>query len=136
MFFPSSQLLTKLTTYIPFLLSDPSLQCFFLRNLLSLYVDAYVEHMKEELVAVEAESSKISNEIEVLKRTNIEGSLSVYVLIYTFQPPICVDVLLWLSFTDSNKLKMDLEVLKLSLDRFPSQVGFYCKQIFTIPTVT
>ncbi|XP_038897565.1 uncharacterized protein LOC120085576 isoform X2 [Benincasa hispida] len=57
-------------------------------------LDAYVEHMKEELVAVEAESSKISNEIEVLKRTNIE---------------------------DSNKLKMDLEVLKLSLDRFTSQ---------------
>lgn len=40
--------------------------------------------MKEELVAVEAESSKISNEIEVLKGTNIEGSLFVYVLIYTF----------------------------------------------------
>ncbi|TYK17422.1 uncharacterized protein E5676_scaffold434G002850 [Cucumis melo var. makuwa] len=57
-------------------------------------LDAYVEHMKEELVAVEAESSKISNEIEVLKRTTIE---------------------------DSNKLKMDLEVLKLSLDRFASQ---------------
>uniref|UniRef100_A0A9I9CNP0 Uncharacterized protein n=1 Tax=Cucumis melo TaxID=3656 RepID=A0A9I9CNP0_CUCME len=57
-------------------------------------LDAYVENMKEELVAVEAESSKISNEIEVLKRTNIE---------------------------DSNKLKMDLEVLKLSLDRFASQ---------------
>lgn len=31
---------------------------------------------------------------------------------------------------------MDLEVLKLSLDRFASQVGLYCKQIFTIPTVT
>ncbi|KAG6582484.1 hypothetical protein SDJN03_22486, partial [Cucurbita argyrosperma subsp. sororia] len=57
-------------------------------------LDAYVEHMKEELVAVEAESSKISNEIEVLKRTNIEGS---------------------------NKLEVDLELLDVSLDRFTSQ---------------
>ncbi|KAG7028748.1 hypothetical protein SDJN02_09929, partial [Cucurbita argyrosperma subsp. argyrosperma] len=57
-------------------------------------LDAYVERMKEELIAVEAESSKISNEIEVLKRTSIE---------------------------DSNKLRMDLEVLKLSLDRCASQ---------------
>lgn len=69
-------------------------------------LDAYVEHMKEELVAVEAESSKISNEIEVLKGTNIE---------------------------DSNKLKVDLEVLKLSLDRFtsqdPEEATFNCSSV-------
>lgn len=84
--------------------------------------------MKEELVMVEAESSKISNEIEILKRTNIEGNLFVYLLIYPFLPPICVDVLLLLPITDSNKLKMDLEVLKFSVDHhFTSQVGLYYK---------
>ncbi|XP_022147070.1 uncharacterized protein LOC111016098 [Momordica charantia] len=67
-------------------------------------LDAYVEHMKEELVMVEAESSKISNEIEAIKRNNIE---------------------------DSNRLKMDLEVLKLSLDRLtsedPEKATFNCR---------
>ena len=74
---------TRLMIYVSFpALWSISPMFFFLHNFLNLFLDAYVEHMKEELVAVEAESSKISNEIEVLKRTNIEGNLFVYVLIY------------------------------------------------------
>lgn len=37
--------------------------------------DAYLEHLKEELNTVEAESSKISNEIETLTRTQVEGEI-------------------------------------------------------------
>lgn len=37
--------------------------------------DAYLEHLKEELKTVEAESSKISNEIETLTRTQVEGEI-------------------------------------------------------------
>jgi len=36
-------------------------------------VDAYLAHLKEELDAAEAESAKISNEIELLNRTCMEG---------------------------------------------------------------
>ncbi|XP_041001770.1 uncharacterized protein LOC121247500 isoform X2 [Juglans microcarpa x Juglans regia] len=37
-------------------------------------LDAYLEHLKEELNMVEAESAKISNEIDGLARTNLENS--------------------------------------------------------------
>ncbi|KAJ8755476.1 hypothetical protein K2173_019274 [Erythroxylum novogranatense] len=58
-------------------------------------LDAFVEHLKEELNTAEAESAKISNEIEVLTRTHIQ---------------------------DSSRLESDLEVLKSSLDSMSSQV--------------
>lgn len=43
---------------------------------MSVGADVYLEHLKEELKTVEAESSKISNEIEALTGTNIEGENS------------------------------------------------------------
>jgi len=42
-------------------------------NWFALDIDAYFERLKEELNMVEAESTKISNEIEILARTNMEG---------------------------------------------------------------
>ncbi|KAH9649796.1 reverse transcriptase domain-containing protein [Citrus sinensis] len=56
--------------------------------------DAYLEHLKEELKTVEAESSKISNEIETLTRTQVE---------------------------DSNRLESDLEELNCALDLIASE---------------
>lgn len=57
-------------------------------------LDAYLEHLKEELKTVEAESSKISNEIETLTRTQVE---------------------------DSNRLESDLEELNCALDLIASE---------------
>ncbi|KAL5848537.1 hypothetical protein ACOSQ4_006550 [Xanthoceras sorbifolium] len=57
-------------------------------------LDAYVENLKEELKTVEAESIRISNEIETLSRTHIE---------------------------DSSRLESDLEELNRSLDLIASQ---------------
>ncbi|KAJ4723191.1 RNA-directed DNA polymerase (reverse transcriptase)-related family protein [Melia azedarach] len=57
-------------------------------------LDVYLEHLKEELKTVEAESSKISNEIEALTGTNIE---------------------------DSQRLESDLEELNCALDLIASQ---------------
>ncbi|KAB1213636.1 hypothetical protein CJ030_MR5G020295 [Morella rubra] len=59
-------------------------------------LDAYLERLKEELNLVEAEGSKISDEIEVLARTNVE---------------------------DSTRLEADLERLEYALDLFTSE-GF------------
>uniref|UniRef100_A0A2N9EZ12 Uncharacterized protein n=1 Tax=Fagus sylvatica TaxID=28930 RepID=A0A2N9EZ12_FAGSY len=39
--------------------------------------DTYYEQLKEELNTVEAESTKISNEIEILARTNVEDSIQL-----------------------------------------------------------
>lgn len=39
--------------------------------------DAYLEHLKEELKTVEAESAQITNEIENLSRTQMEGENSL-----------------------------------------------------------
>lgn len=41
------------------------------------FIDAYLERLKEELNLVEAEGSKISDEIEVLARTNVEGKSNI-----------------------------------------------------------
>ncbi|KAL9408757.1 hypothetical protein AB3S75_047190 [Citrus x aurantiifolia] len=57
-------------------------------------LDAYLEHLKEELKTVEAESSKISNEIETLTRTQVE---------------------------DSDRLESDLEELNCALDLIVSE---------------
>eukprot|EP00258_Populus_trichocarpa_P035587 XP_024451606.1 uncharacterized protein LOC7461649 isoform X3 [Populus trichocarpa] len=57
-------------------------------------LDAYLAHLKEELDAAEAESAKISNEIELLNRTCME---------------------------DSSELENDLEWMKCSLDLISSQ---------------
>lgn len=57
-------------------------------------LDAYLEHLKEELKTVEAESSKISNEIETLTRTQVE---------------------------DSKRLESDLEELNCALDLIASE---------------
>ncbi|XP_011045617.1 PREDICTED: uncharacterized protein LOC105140469 [Populus euphratica] len=57
-------------------------------------LDAYLAHLKEELDAAEAESAKISNEIELLNRTYME---------------------------DSSELESDLEWMKCSLDLISSQ---------------
>ncbi|GMY32044.1 e3 ubiquitin-protein ligase rnf14 [Fagus crenata] len=56
--------------------------------------DTYFEQLKEELNTVEAESTKISNEIEILARTNVE---------------------------DSTQLESGLERLECALDFFTSQ---------------
>ncbi|KAH9680719.1 reverse transcriptase domain-containing protein [Citrus sinensis] len=56
--------------------------------------DAYLEHLKEELKTVEAESSKISNEIETLTRTQVE---------------------------DSDRLESDLEELNCAIDLIVSE---------------
>ncbi|KAL9411295.1 hypothetical protein AB3S75_044982 [Citrus x aurantiifolia] len=57
-------------------------------------LDAYLEHLKEELKTVEAESSKISNEIETLTRTQVE---------------------------DSDRLESDLEELNCAIDLIVSE---------------
>ncbi|XP_065862758.1 uncharacterized protein [Euphorbia lathyris] len=57
-------------------------------------LDAFVEHLKEELSVAEAESTKISNEIEVLTRKHME---------------------------DSSTLEGDTELLKFTLDLVSSQ---------------
>ncbi|KAM4105870.1 hypothetical protein ACJW30_04G022000 [Castanea mollissima] len=57
-------------------------------------LDAFFERLKEELNMVEAESTKISNEIEILARTNVE---------------------------DSTQLKTCLERLECDLDSITSQ---------------
>ncbi|KAG2721086.1 hypothetical protein I3760_02G065200 [Carya illinoinensis] len=57
-------------------------------------LDAYLEHLKEELNMVEAESAQISNEIDGLARTNLE---------------------------DSSQLETDLERLECALDFITSQ---------------
>ncbi|XP_044478729.1 uncharacterized protein LOC123205766 isoform X1 [Mangifera indica] len=59
-------------------------------------IEAYIGHLKEELKNVEAESSKISKEIESLGRLHVE---------------------------DSNRLDSDLEELNCSLDLVASQWG-------------
>lgn len=48
-------------------------------NVYGAFVDAYEEHLKAELSLVESENRKISNEIEDLKRTYVEGK-EVYVV--------------------------------------------------------
>ncbi|CAN1334329.1 hypothetical protein LINPERPRIM_LOCUS36363 [Linum perenne] len=57
-------------------------------------LDAYLEHLKNELSAAEAESAKISTEIELLNTTNLQ---------------------------DSSRLEKDLEELKCSLDLISSE---------------
>ncbi|CAL1354490.1 unnamed protein product [Linum trigynum] len=57
-------------------------------------LDAYLEHLREELTAAEAESAKITSEIEAINRTNLQ---------------------------DSSQLERDLEELKCSLDRISSE---------------
>ncbi|KAJ9153991.1 hypothetical protein P3X46_027372 [Hevea brasiliensis] len=57
-------------------------------------LDAFVEHLKEELNTAEAESTKISSEIEVLTRNHVE---------------------------DFTQLESDIELLKCSLDIISSQ---------------
>ncbi|KAJ6751334.1 hypothetical protein OIU85_001828 [Salix viminalis] len=57
-------------------------------------IDAYLAHLKEELDAAEAESAKISNEIELLNRTYME---------------------------DSSELESDLEWMKCSLALISAQ---------------
>ncbi|KAJ4846034.1 hypothetical protein Tsubulata_002549 [Turnera subulata] len=57
-------------------------------------LDAYLEHLKEELNTAEAENARITSEIEGLSRTNLE---------------------------DSNRLESDIEMLKCSLDLISSQ---------------
>lgn len=43
---------------------------------LIIHTDKYLAYLKEELNQVEAESAKISNEIEDLSRNHIEGETS------------------------------------------------------------
>lgn len=42
------------------------------------HADAFVEHLKEELNMAEAESAKISSEIEVLTRNHVEGKMLLF----------------------------------------------------------
>ena len=55
-------------------------------NWFALDIDAYFERLKEELNMVEAESTKISNEIEILARTNKEGKDQYWLFMYK---PVC-----------------------------------------------
>ncbi|CAN0875313.1 hypothetical protein LINGRAHAP2_LOCUS10754 [Linum grandiflorum] len=57
-------------------------------------LDLYLEHLKDELSAAEAESAKISTEIELLNTTNLQ---------------------------DFSRLEKDLEEFKCSLDRISSE---------------
>ncbi|TXG72630.1 hypothetical protein EZV62_001209 [Acer yangbiense] len=71
-------------------------------------LDAYVEHLKEELKTVKAESIKISNEIENLSRTHVEV-LTLGMLMHVHE------------FAESSRLESDLEELNHTLDLIASQ---------------
>ncbi|KAJ0092656.1 hypothetical protein Patl1_26019 [Pistacia atlantica] len=87
-------------------------------------IDAYLEHLKEELKTVEAVGSKISNEIESLTRSRVEGEvfyvpgLHIYLHNFVLSIHVCV-----FEFADSNRLESDLEELNCSLDLVASQLG-------------
>uniref|UniRef100_A0A2P2JJM7 Uncharacterized protein LOC105633150 isoform X2 n=1 Tax=Rhizophora mucronata TaxID=61149 RepID=A0A2P2JJM7_RHIMU len=61
-------------------------------------LDVFVDHLKEELTTAEANSAKISNEIDILTRTHNE---------------------------DSSEFENELEVMKGLLDNITSQVGVF-----------
>lgn len=56
-------------------------------NWFAFDIDAYFERLNEELNMVEAESTKISNEIEILARTNVEGKDQYWLFMYK---PACI----------------------------------------------
>lgn len=72
---------------------------------------------------MEAESSKISKEIESLRRLHVEGECfylgcTYFYTIFLLNIHMCV-----FEITDSNRLDSDLEELNCSLDLVASQVG-------------
>lgn len=71
--------------FAPFFFS--LLSFLLILNWFAFDIDAYFERLNEELNMVEAESTKISNEIEILARTNVEGKDQYWLFMYK---PVCI----------------------------------------------
>ena len=89
-------------------------------------VEAYLGPLKKELSLIESENAKISNEIEDLTRTYVEGAPIVILVFIISYFNFSIDYLVHglTCIADSNQLESDLEMLKHSVDVVASQVSY------------